>query len=1145
MGKMQLNLLTAITLITCLSLGVTVVGSAIRWARRTHPGSRRWAIAGLLLVLSLLLLSFRSAPAWINVISANTGIALAAILYLEGTREFRGLSPHSRLAYGGGVVAIGSLAFFFYIVPNMNFRAAVMSTFLAVVFTLVSILLFRGIPPAHRFGFAFTGTMFALCGATLFGRALYCYFGPPMNDRYAFSDIHGALFFAIVVEMSAFSLGLNLLADERVISAMTEIRERAISARTEVARLIEAQVALRESDERFRFVQRAAGIGTFDWNIETGVNTWTPELEAMYGLPPGSFPGSQKAFEGLLHPDDVARAQQQIAESFEVGAPVEAEWRIIWPDGSLHWIAGRWQVFKNAAGEPIRMLGINIDITERKNVEEALRRSEARWNATIENLEMGVVIATDTEQVIYRNPAAFAMHGFSDQKGLGPLQEMAKIFELWTPDGRLQTLDEWPIRRIKRGETLNRLELRLSRPDQRWEKIISYSGALVESAIGERLIFVLAQDVTNQRKAEQSLRVSEERFRLATNATNDSIYDIDLKTGVVSWNDTYANLFGRPPATSDSWQWWIENIHPEDREYTVAGFRSTVAGRSSTWTCEYRFRRVSGEWAYIYDRAYIARDASGNAWRVIGAMQDLTERKSAESALRESEERFRRVFEEGPLGIGLVGPDYRFLRVNAAFCQMVDYSQEELLTKTFGDITHPDDLSACLTLTEQLFHGTIPFFRTQKRYLKKTGEIVWINVTGSTIRDLNDKPLYGIAMIEDITEIKRANEEALVRQKLESVGTLANGIAHDFNNLLGAVQAQAELASTELGPDSACQEELKTIRQLTRRGSEIVRQLMIYSGTEAGDLGLFDVSNIVDEMLALLKVSVTKRAMMETQLGRDLPRIRASAAQLRQIVLNLITNASDAIGDRDGVIRVITSSVSLKGESPAVSFTTLAAGDYVQLEVSDTGRGMSTETRAKVFDPFFSTKSAGRGLGLAVVQGIVRSLGGGLHLTSEPDKGTTFQILLPSAESAAQANASGDNGTKLMTPIRHGTVLIVEDEDALRQATVKMLRRTGFEVLEAADGASAIARLRTDGDRVDIMLLDLTIPGASHREVIAEAAKAKLNIGVILTSAYSAEAIAGEISPLPIHGFIRKPFQFADLLNALRNALSKAETTTN
>ena len=298
----------------------------------------------------------------------------------------------------------------------------------------------------------------------------------------------------------------------------------------------------------------------------------------------------------------------------------------------------------------------------------------------------------------------------------------------------------------------------------------------------------------------------------------------------------------------------------------------------------------------------------------------------------------------------------------------------------------------------------------QKRYQKKNGEFIWINLTASIIRGPDGQPLHGLAMIEDITEIKRTQEEALFRQKLESVGTLAGGIAHDFNNLLGAVQAQAELGLSELDAGSSCKEELNAISEVAMRGSEIVRQLMIYAGKESGDAGPVDLSKTVDEILSLLKVSVTKHAVIEAHLDHNLPAIRADAAQLRQIVMNLVTNASDAIGDRDGVIRVITRCVNLQRESGASSSRTLPDGDFVELEVSDTGRGMSPQTQAKVFDPFFTTKSSGRGLGLAVVQGIVRSLGGAIHLATEPDKGTTFQVLLPSAKIKVAAGGQAISG---------------------------------------------------------------------------------------------------------------------------------------
>lgn len=499
--------------------------------------------------------------------------------------------------------------------------------------------------------------------------------------------------------------------------------------------------------------------------------------------------------------------------------------------------------------------------------------------------------------------------------------------------------------------------------------------------------------------------------------------------------------------------------------------------------------------------------------------------RAAEAALRESEERFRRVFEEGPLGLALVGKDYRFTKVNNALCEMVGYPEAELVQKTFTEITHPDDLEADLELARQLFRREIPFYRMQKRYQKKNGEFIWINLTASMIRGPGGQPLHGLAMIEDITEIKRTQEESLFRQKLESVGTLAGGIAHDFNNLLGAVQAQAELGLSELDAGSSCKKELNAISEVAMRGSEIVRQLMIYAGKESEAVGPVDLSKTVEEMLSLLKVSVTKHALIEAHLDPDLPAIQANAAQLRQIVMNLITNASDAIGDRDGVIRVIT--------------RTLPDGEFVELEVSDTGRGMSQQTQAKVFDPFFTTKSLGRGLGMAVVQGIVRNLGGAIHLATEPDKGTTFQVLLPSEKSWVAASGQAISGREQTAiPSQHCAILVVEDEEQLRQGIVKMLRKTGFEVFEAAEGSSAIKLLRKDGSKIDVVLLDMTMPGASSHQIIAEAVNANSDIKVILTSAYSQEMIESSMSAPQIHSFIRKPFQFADLLKTLRSSLS-------
>ena len=427
----------------------------------------------------------------------------------------------------------------------------------------------------------------------------------------------------------------------------------------------------------------------------------------------------------------------------------------------------------------------------------------------------------------------------------------------------------------------------------------------------------------------------------------------------------------------------------------------------------------------------------------------------------------------------------------------------------------------------------------RKRYVKKNGEIIWINLTASLIRDREGEPIHGLAMVEDITEVKRTQEEALARQKLESIGVLAGGIAHDFNNLLGGILAQTESIEQDLPEGSPQIEELHRIKEAAIRGSEIVRELMIYSGQDKADLEPVDVARLVEEMLELLKVSVSKHAVLKTDLPKDLPAVRGNAPQLRQLVMNLVINASEAIGETDGAIRVTLSRVAPGQDLASNDAANWRQSDYLRLEVSDTGSGMTEETQARIFDPFFTTKFAGRGLGLAVVQSIVSSHGGAINVVSAPGQGTTFQIDLPctgepSNPDGSAAVATSDeriSGTA-------GTVLLVEDEDMLRDAVSKMLRKHGFSVIEAGNGSAALDLVRSYRNSIEVILLDLTIPGAPSSEVVAEAQRIRPGVTVVLMSAYSRAMVPPSLNVPEVKGFIRKPFQMSDLVQLLRDTIS-------
>jgi two-component system cell cycle sensor histidine kinase/response regulator CckA len=404
------------------------------------------------------------------------------------------------------------------------------------------------------------------------------------------------------------------------------------------------------------------------------------------------------------------------------------------------------------------------------------------------------------------------------------------------------------------------------------------------------------------------------------------------------------------------------------------------------------------------------------------------------------------------------------------------------------------------------------------------------------MRDASGRIFRIVGACIDTTDFKRTQEEALAGQKLESLGVLASGIAHDFNNLLGGILAQAELAEKELAGGSPAGQELETIKNVAIRAGEMVRELMIYSGQDEASLGPVDLSRLVEEMLELLKISISKHAVLKVDLPQDLPAIRANAVQIRQIVMNLITNASDALGDKEGVISVTITKVepgpSALADSPADS-----ACGHLRLEVSDTGCGMTEGIAARIFDPFFTTKLAGRGLGLAAVQGIVRSHGGTINVVSTPGRGSQFQIVLPcigqpalSAENLASIQSSGEPG--FVT----GTVLVVEDEEVLRGAVSKMLRKERFSVLEAGDGTTGANVFQANEPKIDVVLLDLTLPGMSGREVLNELRRIRPDVKVILTTAYSQENALSAIGEQRPWSYVRKPYQFSDLLNLLRTA---------
>ena len=415
---------------------------------------------------------------------------------------------------------------------------------------------------------------------------------------------------------------------------------------------------------------------------------------------------------------------------------------------------------------------------------------------------------------------------------------------------------------------------------------------------------------------------------------------------------------------------------------------------------------------------------------------------------------------------------------------------------------------------------------------------------------VNNVPLLLLA-VTDITERKSAENKRLQlerqmqeTQKLESLGVLAGGIAHDFNNLLTVILGNASLALDELPPTSAAGDNLKAIEHTALRAAELCRQMLAYSGKGRFVIEAVELGALIQDMVSLLKASISKKAMLHLNLAESLPSLRGDPSQIRQIVMNLVINASEALGEHAGTITLATGLLEASPEPLAGIHLDepLAEGPYVWLEVSDTGCGMDPETRRRIFEPFFTTKFTGRGLGLSAVLGIVRGHQGALKVQSEPGKGTSFKVLFPAApQEVPTPPRSGEPKPGLWKGA--GTILLVDDEESVRTMGRRMLERSGFQVLTAADGRAALEIYRARRGEIALVLLDLTMPDLDGEETFHELRQIDPNVRVVMSSGYTESEIIPRFAGQGLTGFLQKPYTTAALMECLRGSLGGSESS--
>jgi PAS domain S-box-containing protein len=772
--------------------------------------------------------------------------------------------------------------------------------------------------------------------------------------------------------------------------------------------------------------------------------------------------------------------------------------------------------------------------------------------AAIDALDEGVVLQDRDGVILASNAAAHRILGLTADELAGH----APVDPGWRVEyegGSPFSLKAYPaMLALTTGEPQRGAAVKVTRGDGSEVWALVNSQPLVRDGESEPYGVVTSfSDITERRRAEEALGRERDHAAALVGALQSGLVETDADGVVREVNARFCAMTGfahdellgvRPP-----YPWWPE----EDAEVLAAGRRALVA-QSGEW--QVTFCRKSGEpFPALVSIAHQTGDDAG----LVSTVHDLTEWVAAREELEESERRFHAAFEQAPVGKALVslepGSEGRFIEVNQALCDLVGRSPDELVGATFEEITFPSDLESSRALLARMLSGELASVQAEKRYVHADGHVIWALLSASLVRDSEGRPLYSVGQTVDITELKRA-EEALRRselerhqlearrekaeleaqllqsQRLDSLGRLAGGIAHDFNNLLGIIINHAAFAARQLETDSPLHGDVAGIRKAADRAADLTHQLLLIGRREVARPEVFDLNDLVGEVAVLLRRSLGSRIELAVTPSAHPCHVEADRGQIEQVLVNLVLNGRDAMAD-GGRLTIET----LAPDSGPVH--------YVGLSVADTGTGMTPEVVERAFEPFFTTKppDQGSGLGLATVYGIVERAGGRVWIDTRIGAGTVVTALLP-AVSAPPSPTSDEAG--VAPPSAGGeTVLLVEDDADVRSMTHRILVEGGYEVVEAMNGAHALAVLETLPTPPDLVVSDVVMPEMSGRELLEHLRASGSDLPVILVSGYARDAFTSGGRADESFVLVEKPFTEEQLLREVRAVLDGALTS--
>jgi two-component system cell cycle sensor histidine kinase/response regulator CckA len=906
-----------------------------------------------------------------------------------------------------------------------------------------------------------------------------------------------------------------------------------------------AEAALASSEERLKLGLESVNEAVWEWRPQKEELYASQGYYTMLGYAPDEIPPSRETWKNLVHPDDLPGVLLQNEQNLLKGKDYEVEYRMRAKDGNWRWILSRGKtVDRDPDGNPVRMLGTHMDISKRKQAELEVMKFRAMADMALH----GNALTNLEGNLEYINPYFAKMHGYTPEELEG--KNLAALYNADQIDHVLEL-----NRSLAKTGSFGPMEVRHTRRDKT-EFPMLMSGVLLRDDKGEpRYIAIAALDITESKKTEEALAKSEERYRSLVQLNPDGVYLV--QDGIIKYaNPESVRIWGAKSSDELVGRRIFDLLHEGDREKAKGRYEKMIREGGTVPLMEFRFMLPDGNFKFVEATASLVQLQTGPA--VQTAVRDISQRKETERALAESEARFRALMEQAPMGLATYGTDGHLIMINKAMMEMWQIPDAAGVEAVKQIDLRKSERIAELGFTDlvlRAFGGEATSTPSYKSDMTKTRKMLgiksgpqidrWLQANYYPIKDSKGKVTGVVYLINDVTERKKAEEERAKMearlaqsQKMDALGTLSSGIAHDFNNILAAIMGFSELAQLKLGSEHPARRDVEKITSAADRARHLVKQILTFSRKAEVSKKPLCMNAVVQDALSILQRTIPKMIRVEVDQDPDLEPVTADPQQLEQIVLNLVSNAADAIGG-NGTITISTRNQEVFMERCALCSEPFS-GKHSLLSVKDDGSGIPPKIKAKIFDPFFTTKDVGKGtgLGLSTVYGIVNSLGGHIQCESQTGVGTEFIIYLPWARQKPAEQPEPD-AQDIESYTGQGTILVVDDDANIRVIASEILATSGYNILNASSGEEAIKIYQDNLNDIDLVLLDLGMPGMGGKACLPQIIKLNPQAKVLIASGYVQYESSQELENLGAAGMVAKPYRGVELLNRVKQLLSE------